>query len=183
MTYTHPVTSATRHLTASMVVIDPVAIKVLLIHHKATGKLMFPGGHVDPDEAPGEAALREVLEETGIHAWIECQPRIELPGMSWAATPWLTFEIPAPAKPDRGLGKPAEPEHAHLDLLFIGSASSDDRPTALESEVSSAIWADIALLHTMDVRAEVPEVAIRAFTMLKNDAACIGVTCGYGGRW
>ncbi|MGH3820933.1 MAG: NUDIX domain-containing protein, partial [Pseudonocardiaceae bacterium] len=29
---------------------------------------MLPGGHVEPDENPAEAALREVTEETGLTA-------------------------------------------------------------------------------------------------------------------
>ena len=41
-----------RHFTASMVVIDTTTARVLLIHHNASGLLQFPGGHVDPNEAP-----------------------------------------------------------------------------------------------------------------------------------
>ncbi len=55
------VTPDTRHFTASMVVLDVERGLVLLVHHRASGLWMFPGGHVDPDEAAHEAALREVL--------------------------------------------------------------------------------------------------------------------------
>lgn len=38
--------------------------KWLLTHHKTRG-LEFPGGKVEPGESPEEAAVREVMEETG----------------------------------------------------------------------------------------------------------------------
>ena len=40
--------------------------KVLLIKHKKLGYWLAPGGHVEEDELPHEAAEREVWEETGL---------------------------------------------------------------------------------------------------------------------
>lgn len=42
--------------------------RVLLVHH-TYGRLNWelPGGLVEPGEAPAEAALRELFEETGLH--------------------------------------------------------------------------------------------------------------------
>lgn len=42
--------------------------KVLLVKHKMLGFWLAPGGHVDENELPHQAAEREVLEETGIKA-------------------------------------------------------------------------------------------------------------------
>ncbi len=39
--------------------------KVLLIHHKQLGKWLPIGGHIELDEDPEAAALREALEESG----------------------------------------------------------------------------------------------------------------------
>lgn len=161
------VTAATRHLTASMVVIDPDTAAVLLFHHHATGKWLFPGGHVDPDESPAEAALREVFEETGIRATITGPPRVDLPGMTWQPSPWLTAAIPAPAKPARP-GKPAEPAHTHIDLLFIGTADRDATLTARLDEVAAARWVPIDSLDGIDVRAEVPAAARNAYHRLST---------------
>lgn len=36
-------------------------------HHSADGKWEFPGGRVDFGEAPAHAAVREALEEAGVH--------------------------------------------------------------------------------------------------------------------
>lgn len=159
------VTEASRHLTASMVVLDPEAATVLLVHHKATGKWMFPGGHVDEDETPAEAALREVREETGVNARVAGQPVMLLPGMAWHPSPWLTAEIPAPAKPERP-GKPAEPAHTHIDLLFVGIADSRAQVTARLDEVTSARWVAVDGLDGVAARAEVPKVASTAFRLV-----------------
>lgn len=40
--------------------------RVLLIKHKKLGMWLAPGGHVEPEELPHQAAEREVWEETGI---------------------------------------------------------------------------------------------------------------------
>lgn len=41
---------------------------VLMIYHDKLKAWLFPGGHVECDETPDEAVLREVYEETGIKA-------------------------------------------------------------------------------------------------------------------
>lgn len=53
-----------QHLTVSAVIISNG--HTLLIHHKRIGAWLPPGGHVEVDELPHEAAVREVLEETGV---------------------------------------------------------------------------------------------------------------------
>ena len=54
------------HITASAIVTGPKG--VLLHRHKRLRRWLQPGGHVDPGEAPEDAALRETYEETGIAA-------------------------------------------------------------------------------------------------------------------
>ena len=51
---------------ASAFVINPLDKKILLVKHKKYNKWVQPGGHIEPDELPEEAAIREVYEETGI---------------------------------------------------------------------------------------------------------------------
>jgi len=53
-----------RHFTVTGFVVDDGH---LLLHwHPKLSLWLPPGGHVDPDEDPVQAVLREVLEETGI---------------------------------------------------------------------------------------------------------------------
>jgi 8-oxo-dGTP pyrophosphatase MutT (NUDIX family) len=40
--------------------------KILLIHHRQLGKWLPLGGHVELDEDPEQAALREAMEESGL---------------------------------------------------------------------------------------------------------------------
>lgn len=53
--------------------------RVLLVKHKMLGVWLAPGGHVEPDELPHQAATREFFEETGVkvHA-ISARPVVEM---------------------------------------------------------------------------------------------------------
>lgn len=52
------------HITASAIV---VGVRGVILHrHKRLGIWLQPGGHIDPGELPWDAAVREVLEETGL---------------------------------------------------------------------------------------------------------------------
>jgi 8-oxo-dGTP pyrophosphatase MutT (NUDIX family) len=90
------------HITASGLVIK--GGKVLLIFHPYIKQWLQPGGHIDDDELPIEAAIREVHEETGIL----CEPtegRLDPIDID-------LHEIPA--NPKKGEGA-----HLHIDLLFL----------------------------------------------------------------
>lgn len=97
------------HVTASAIVVGPRG--VLLHLHKRLGLWLQPGGHIDAGESPAEAALREVLEETGLR------------GMH-ATTP------PAIAHVDV---HPGPKGHTHLDLRYVIRADGDPNPGADES--------------------------------------------------
>lgn len=56
------------HFCASAILIDPESKKILLVHHKKLKKWVQPGGHIEAGENPEDAAIREIYEETGLHA-------------------------------------------------------------------------------------------------------------------
>ena len=56
----------TRHFTATVYVVNDGA--TALHKHERLGIHLPPGGHIERDELPHEAALREVREETGLEA-------------------------------------------------------------------------------------------------------------------
>lgn len=165
------VTEQTRHTTASAVVVDRGTASVLLVLHKKMGVWVFPGGHVDPDEAPHETAVREVREETGIEPvlFTPAAPA-RLPGMVRHPAPWVVAEIPAPGHPADGEW-PAEPPHSHIDLLYVATA---DRAAALvgqDDEVGGVQWVPVTELGGWNVRGEVPQLAAAAYAQVAAAAA------------
>lgn len=57
-----------KHLVSYFVVLDEVASKVLLVHHKAAGLWLPTGGHVEIDEDPIDTVRRECMEELNCQA-------------------------------------------------------------------------------------------------------------------
>lgn len=112
-----------KHATASVFLFarDDDAWRVGLIRHPRLGKWMLPGGHVEPDENPAEAALREVAEETGLSARLLPGPGLDEPDgadePSVTAPLWIVEQqVPAERR---------EPEpHIHVDHLYLAVAEA-----------------------------------------------------------
>ena len=85
---------------------------VLLHFHKKLHLWLQPGGHIEANEAPWDAALREVWEETGLRASHHSgDPRV------------VHVDVhPAGA-------------HVHLDLRYLLSASGSPAPPPDESQL------------------------------------------------
>lgn len=90
------------HLTASGWLLNPEGTHACLLLHGELGRWLQPGGHIEPiDGSLADAALREVVEETGVLA--EMLERGAL------------FDVdvhPIPAKRD-------VPGHVHYDCRFV----------------------------------------------------------------
>lgn len=98
--------SLSRDFTASTFVVWQQA--VLLHRHPKLGMWLPCGGHIEPNELPDEAAVREVLEESGV--------RIELVGAS-------AIEVDEPRQLATPRGVQLEtiyPGHEHIDLIYFG---------------------------------------------------------------
>jgi 8-oxo-dGTP diphosphatase len=61
------------HLVSYLVLLDQTENKVLLTDHKLAELWLPPGGHVEPNEHPLEAARREAFEELGLEAEFLCE--------------------------------------------------------------------------------------------------------------
>jgi 8-oxo-dGTP pyrophosphatase MutT (NUDIX family) len=66
---------AKAELAAGAAVVDPELSELLLLHLEDEDRWCFPKGHVESGESVGEAAVREVEEETGL-AHVRLGPEI-----------------------------------------------------------------------------------------------------------
>ncbi len=105
-----------RHFTVAVFVVRDG--KVLLHWHRKLGMWLPPGGHIERDELPDKAAVREVLEETGVE--------VELVGER-------REDVEDPVQLHRPAGVQLEdigPGHQHIDLIYFarpkGSTSIRD---------------------------------------------------------
>ncbi len=101
-----------RHFTATGFVVR--ADTTLLHWHKRLRQWMPPGGHIEPDEDPVQAVLREILEETGIMAEVirsQGPPAFRYPEQLPAPYTILVEDIPG-----RG---PSEEGHRHIDMIYF----------------------------------------------------------------
>jgi 8-oxo-dGTP pyrophosphatase MutT (NUDIX family) len=130
------------HVTGSAVV---VGRRGTVLHlHKRLHRWMQPGGHIDPHEAPWDAALRESEEETGLVLWHPADgPRLIHVDVHDAAN-----------------------GHTHLDLRYFLMAPDED-PSPPPDESPEARWyawdealavADAALVGALEVARTQPEV-------------------------
>lgn len=107
-----------RHFTATALVIDEKRQRSLLLWHKRLQRWMPPGGHMEPNELPEEAAVREAKEETGLDVEIlgeEQEDFYRNTGYEGRILkkPFAFFLERIPASEER-----SEPEHEHIDFIF-----------------------------------------------------------------
>jgi 8-oxo-dGTP pyrophosphatase MutT (NUDIX family) len=131
------------HITASGFVVAQRTGRVLLIAHKRLGRLLQPGGHVEPGDASlGHAAAREVREETGVVVGDGQLIDIDI------------HTIPAG---QRSLGG-HEPEHDHYDFRFLFVVPDEGTLTPQDAEVHGCRWVP---LDSSDALAALGERSIR----------------------
>ena len=102
--------------TASVFIVNGEA--VLLRKHEKFNQWLQPGGHVELDEDPAEAAIREAKEETGLD--------VTLVGVRPSGFDTATFRhVLTPRFMNRHSFK-LKPGHEHIDCVYFGMASHRD---------------------------------------------------------
>jgi 8-oxo-dGTP pyrophosphatase MutT (NUDIX family) len=105
-----------RHFTVAVFVVHKQ--EVLLHFHRKLGKWLPPGGHIEDGELPDDAAVREVLEETGVrgrlvgsHGLLIDEPR--------------QLVLPAGVQLET-----IYPGHEHIDLVYFGVPDPNEARSA-----------------------------------------------------
>lgn len=103
--------------TADSFVVHVPTKRVLIRYHDKYDMWLVPGGHIELDETPNEAALREIKEETGLDAVL------------WKGNQLFEYEnerylelVPPVASSVHDIA----PGHRHVSLVFFATTESTD---------------------------------------------------------
>ena len=116
------------HITASALILNPEADKVLLLHHRKLNRWLQPGGHADGEENAALVAEKEAREETGLKHFHLLQQEI--------------YDLDIHLIPERK----NEAAHFHYDIRYVFQA---DPQEALEqnNESKALAWVPLAEVH------------------------------------
>ncbi len=141
-----PSGDVTRDFTVAVFVVHDG--RVLLHRHSKLGRWLPPGGHIEPNELPDDAAIREVAEESGL--------AVRLTGSTGLQTnyPGQPVQLMVPA----GIQlEQIAPGHEHIDLVYFAiPVDSSPRPT------SDFHWFSMADLAMHPVSEEIRDWCARA---------------------
>ena len=123
--------------------------QVLLHVHPKLGLVLPPGGHIEENELPDHAAIRETLEETGL--------RVTLIGELAPHSP--EANAPTPLIRPRGIQlEQISLGHEHIDLIYFAC------PLEPNTLLEPFFWADATSLQNLPISLEVRqwcELALR----------------------
>ena len=156
--------AAHQHFTATSYVYQRQSDSFLLVLHKQLGKWLPPGGHLEADEQPQQGALRELLEETGLHGQIVnllSTPQVDTPATPQLPTPFcvLAETIPESAKED---------EHIHIDFVYVVEISGDEALHLQSNEVTHGRWFPASEIADVETFENVKQVCRAISTLSKG---------------
>ena len=99
-----------RHFTATGFVVYDDA--VLLHWHPKVKEWLPPGGHIEDNEDPVQAVLREIHEETGVSA--EVVPTCDLLDLDYPTQVYPPFTIMV-----EDIQDPVDGYHQHIDMIYF----------------------------------------------------------------
>jgi 8-oxo-dGTP diphosphatase len=106
--------------------------KVLLIRHRKLGVYLYPGGHVEKDETPVEAVIREFEEETGL--------RVEPIGPMHGISLVVLEEVV----------KYPDDVHIHFDLVYL--------VREIGGYLKEGVWINVSEIDNVETYPNVREV-------------------------
>lgn len=113
------------HFCATACIVNASKDKILFIHHKKLNKWLFVGGHIEENEDPEQAVLREVKEETNLD--------VELQGERYPREE----DFIRPFALQRNIVKE---NHIHMDVFYIAVDKETSLLKRKEDEVLGTRW-------------------------------------------
>ena len=138
-------TKPTRDFTATTFVVWESG--VLLHKHKKLGRWFPPGGHVEPNELPDDAAVREVLEESGVPVALVGERALPL------AEPRQLIR-PRGVQLETISLENGVPSHEHIDLIYFARPLPHYNGALLEADKTLG-WYDVTGLATLTLTEEI----------------------------
>ncbi len=153
--------------------------KALLVKHKKLGIWLNPGGHIEADELPHQAAEREFWEETHIKVKAIPQPKIEDADSEYLPNPISTnLHWVSKTNYDARLVDPENYQlqtqwkrgcEQHLNFLYlVEPVDSVDFTQNLE-ETDGIEWFDLDSIETTDLKQNIKmdlRIALEAYKKL-----------------
>lgn len=139
-----------RHFCASAYIVNPENKKVLLVKHKKYNKWLQPGGHIEDNETPEEAAVREVYEETGIKSTL------------------IGDRFPREDDLIRPLGiqyNRKDNGDRMVDIIYVGKPNNPEEPLKVSDESNDIGWFS---RHDLEEMSVFPDVKISFDYILRN---------------
>lgn len=142
-----------KHFTASVFIVFDN--KILLHEHKKSGLILQPGGHIEENESPSEAALREVKEETGLDVKLYSSKKLK------------DFDCSIELNYGEHMNMHLAGDHYHMDFVFYGRALNN-LITSLEENNSWKWYSKDEVEVCSKIPNNVKFYAIDALMKLKN---------------
>ena len=129
---------------------------VLLIKHKKLGLWLPVGGHINRNETPDEALLREIKEETNLNVKILSQNNISQEGN-------VKKNIPVPFHANvHSVGN-----HDHCCFFYLCKALNPAK-LRINNELDGFRWFSRKELSSKEVPADVRNIGLKAFKILEG---------------
>lgn len=111
--------SIVRHFTATAFVVHEQ--KVLLHWHPKVKAWLPPGGHIEENEDPVQAVLREVREESGVQAFVI--PTSKVPDLAYPPQVLTPYTILV-----EDIDDPVDGYHQHIDMIYFCDVNGKPGP-------------------------------------------------------
>ncbi|MFC7204073.1 NUDIX hydrolase [Haloferax namakaokahaiae] len=153
----------TRHFTATVYIVNEGA--VALHRHERLGIRIPPGGHIDRDELPHEAGLREVREETGLEAELVDETD-SVPAPAGEALPQPRHQMLY----DINVHEDGAVGHQHIDHIYFARVESRDiEPHDGEVDAEVWDWYDESDLRESDIDPDTVQFALEAIDVVATN--------------